>query len=90
MDTICTHFTVTNMSAAHSIGRLEEECERIAAMMEHITPDTLVLMDEAFSSTNAKDGFELAKSYLEKLSTKNCKCIFSTHIHDLAEVSTSK
>lgn len=90
MDKICTHFTVTNMSAAHSIGRLEEECERIAAMMEYITPDTLILMDEAFSSTSAKDGFELANSYLEKLSEKKCKCIFSTHIHELADVETSK
>ena len=85
MSTICTHFTVSNESAAHSIGRLEEECERIAAMMDYIKSDTLVLMDEAFSSTSAKDGQELAESCINKLQIKGCKCIFSTHIHELSE-----
>ena len=87
MSTICTHFTTnaSNTSAAHSIGRLEEECEHIAAMMEYISADTLVLMDEAFSSTSAKDGLELAESCINKLQIKGCKCIFSTHIHELSE-----
>lgn len=90
MDTICTHFTVSNATAAHSIGRLEEECERISSMMEYITQDTLVLMDEAFSSTSAKDGQELAESYIGKLLDKNCKCIFSTHIHELSSITLPK
>ena len=85
MSKICTHFAISNATAAHSIGRLEEECEHIAEIMEYITADTLVLMDEAFSSTSAKDGAELAESCINKLQIKGCKCVFSTHIHELSE-----
>lgn len=85
MDKICTHFTLGNTTAAHSIGRLEEECQRISVMLDTVTADTLVLMDEAFSSTSAKDGLELAESTIYKMRAIRCKCIFSTHIHELSE-----
>lgn len=85
MDKICTHFALGNTTAAHSIGRLEDECQRISTMLNTVTVDTLLLMDEAFSSTSAKDGLELAESTIYKMREIGCKCIFSTHIHELSE-----
>ena len=83
MQEIFTFFP-RNQAENKSTGRLEEECRALAEMLEKVDADSLVLMDETFSSTSAKDGAVLAESCLGKLRKKGCMCIFSTHIHELA------
>ncbi len=76
-------FFPTERGSAHG-GRLEEECREISELYDVITKNTLVLMDETFSSTSATDGAVLAASTINRLSDIGCTCIFSTHIHELS------
>ena len=81
-DGIFTHFI--GRSDASVGGRLENECLSISKICHEITPDGLLLMDESFSSTSAYDGALIAEEVLKFLSKKGCRCIYATHIHDVA------
>lgn len=66
-----------------SAGRLETEVKAVMGIIELATARSLVLMDEAFTSTSESDAVELAKSALIKLGNTGCKCVFTTHLHRL-------
>ncbi|MCL2772995.1 MAG: hypothetical protein FWD71_06565, partial [Oscillospiraceae bacterium] len=83
VDNICVHFPIKN-TALNSAGRLEQECIMLNSIIKDITPNSLVLMDETFSSTSAYDGSILAEELLKHFASIGCKCVFSTHIHELA------
>jgi len=51
--------------------------------MKTITPKSMVLIDEAFSSTSAYDGALLSEELIKYFAKIGCKGIFSTHIHGL-------
>ena len=85
LDDVYTQFP-SDATSGKSTGRLEEECRRLADLFTVLTPKSLVLMDEVFSSTSAKDGAELAESALDRFASIGCRCVFSTHIHELAAV----
>jgi DNA mismatch repair ATPase MutS len=82
VDEIYTHFTTNNPSLSES-GRLEQECATLSAMLKEATPKSLILMDETFSSTGSYEGASLAEELLKYLSFIGCKCVFSTHLHEL-------
>lgn len=67
-----------------SSGRLEIEIKTVMNIIESSTVNSLVLMDEVFTSTSEAGAVELAKSVLKKLGQVGCKCIFTTHLHRLA------
>lgn len=67
-------------------GRLEEECLEVQALFGEVTEHSLVLMDEAFSSTDAFEGASIAFDVLCGLSAYGCRGIFSTHLHGLADM----
>lgn len=69
-------------------GRLEEECREISGILDAATGNSLVLLDETFSSTNSKDSVVLASNTVERLSKKGCRAVFSTHIHELVDTVT--
>ena len=82
-DNISVHFPIKNTTQT-SAGRLEQECIMLNNIIKNITPDGFVLMDETFSSTSAYDGSVLAEEILKYFASIGCKCVFSTHIHELA------
>ena len=84
VENIHVHFPIKE-TIQSSAGRLEYECALLSKMLKSVTPNSLVLMDETFSSTSAKDGLVLAEEVLKKLSHIGCRAVFSTHIHELAE-----
>ncbi len=65
-------------------GRFENECKAIMNFYNDVTEDTLLLFDEMFSTTNSFEGVILATHILKKLAKSGCKCIYTTHMHDLA------
>jgi len=73
----------TETSIQNAAGRLEQECINLNEMLKTVTSQSLVLMDEVFSSTSAYDGSILAAELLKHLAKVGCRGIFSTHIHDL-------
>ncbi len=83
VDAIFTHFP-TGAEDTIDKGRLGEECDRLREVFDVITPHSLVLMDESFSSTGAYEASYIAAEVLGALSHVRCRCIFSTHLHQLA------
>ncbi|MBP3917804.1 MAG: hypothetical protein J6I50_01360 [Clostridia bacterium] len=73
----------------HEMGRLAEECETIAAIFSALpkrkSAPALVVMDEAFSSTDAKDAIQLSDTVLRALSHCRVRGIYATHFHELYE-----
>jgi Mismatch repair ATPase (MutS family) len=65
-------------------GRLENEVKAVMDILRDVTGDSLVLLDEAFSSTGAEDAAELAKIYCVKLLNRGAMTVFATHLHGLA------
>ena len=45
--------------------------------------DSLILLDESFSSTGAYEASYIAAEVLRAISYMGCRCIFSTHLHQL-------
>ena len=65
-------------------GRLGEECARLGEIFDAVTPQSLVLLDESLSSTGSYEASYMAGEVLQGFSMARCRCIFSTHLHDLA------
>ena len=64
-------------------GRFENECKALMGFYNDITEVTLLLFDEMFSTTSSFEGTILAVHMLEKLAKCGCKCIYTTHMHEL-------
>ena len=82
-DEIYTHFP-TGSEDTIDKGRLGEECSRLGTIFETVTEDSLILLDESFSSTGSYEGAYIAAEVLQGFSMVGCRGIFSTHLHDLA------
>ena len=83
VDGIYTHFP-TGADDTIDKGRLGEECARLSELFDAVTAHSLVLMDESFSSTGAYEASYIASEVLAGLSRVGCRCLFSTHLHQLA------
>ncbi len=83
VDGIFTHFP-TGADDTIDKGRLGEECARLGEIFDAITANSLVLLDESLSSTGSFEASYIAAEVLAGLSRVGCRCIFSTHLHELA------
>lgn len=87
-DAIMTHFP-TGAEDTLEKGRLGEECARLSDIFGRVTKNSLVLLDESLSSTGSFEASYIAAEVLRGLSVAGCRCIFSTHLHELAaEIDT--
>lgn len=82
-DGIFTHFP-TGADDTIDKGRLGEECARLHDIFEEISEKSLVLLDESLSSTGSYEASYIAAEVLAVLSHIRCRCLFSTHLHELA------
>ena len=82
VDNLCLHLP-TEAAIQNFAGRLEQECMAFNEMLKIATSGSLVLIDEAFSSTSAYDGSVLSEELLKHFAKIGCRGIFSTHIHGL-------
>ena len=80
---ILTHFPTGSEDTVEK-GRLGEECDRLCRIFDKVTRKSLVLLDESLSSTGSYEGAYIASEVLEGFSIAGLRCIFSTHLHDLA------
>lgn len=82
-DKILTHFPAGTEDTVEK-GRLGEECARLGEIFEEVSEKSIVLLDESLSSTGSFEGAYIASEVLRGFSLAGCRCIFSTHLHDLA------
>ena len=82
-DAIFTHFP-SGAEDTIDKGRLGEECARLGEIFDAVTAQSLVLLDESLSSTGSYEASYIAAEVLAGLSKAGCRCLFSTHLHELA------
>ena len=83
VDAIYTHFP-TGAEDTIDKGRLGEECARLGEIFDCVTSCSLVLLDESLSSTGSFEASYIAAEVLGGLAHVGCRCLFSTHLHELA------
>ncbi len=83
VDGIYTHFP-TGADDTIDKGRLGEECARLSEILDCVTSHSLVLLDESLSSTGSYEASYIAAEVLGGLAHIGCRCLFSTHLHELA------
>ncbi len=66
-------------------GRLADEVIRLKKCLQNLDNNSLILLDETFSSTSAFDGVFLAESLIKYLSDIGCCAFYVTHFHELAQ-----
>ena len=82
VDCIYTHFPADEDKTL-DLGRLGEECVRFKEIFTSVTSDSLILMNETFSTTSFEEGYYIACDSVKALLTKNVRTIYNTHMHKL-------
>ncbi len=78
---IFSHFSAK--AGDRSGGRFENECKSVLKFYKEITENSLVLLDEMFSTTGAYEGTIIATRILKHFAKVGCKCVYTTHMHEL-------
>lgn len=61
------------------------ELSEASTILKHASPFSLVIIDELGRGTSTYDGTAIATAYVDKLTTINCRGLFSTHYHSLVD-----
>ncbi|WP_297632558.1 hypothetical protein [uncultured Clostridium sp.] len=64
---------------------LEKDVVKIKSILDEITKDSIVILNELFSSTAVDDGILLGGKVMEEIVKKDCICIYVTFIKELNE-----
>ncbi len=80
---IFTHFK-REEDAGMKSGKLDEELFRMSSIVENLTPNAMVLLNESFASTNEREGSEIARQIVRALLESGAKVFYVTHMFDLA------
>jgi len=70
--------------AAMKSGKLDEELARMSTIVDHLKPNSLVLLNESFASTNEREGSEIARQIVRALLASGIRTFYVTHLFDLA------
>ncbi|GAB6091633.1 MutS-related protein [Spirochaeta dissipatitropha] len=82
-DHVLTHFPSEERGAL-TTGRLSEELERLDEIFQAVSPNSLVLLNETFSSTSPGEASRLAEDIVLGLRMIGARGVFATHLHELA------
>jgi DNA mismatch repair ATPase MutS len=65
-------------------GKLDEELSRMSDIADDITPNSMLLCNESFASTNEREGSEIARQVIRAMLDEHVRVCFVTHMYDLA------
>lgn len=84
-DGIFTHYRRKEDPTMKS-GKLDEELERMNTIVESISPNSLILLNESFAATNEREGSEIARQITSALLDREIKIFYVTHMHEFADI----
>jgi MutS domain V len=65
-------------------GKFDEELSRMSEIVNHVTPNSMLLFNESFAATNEREGSEIAKQIVCALLEKRVKVFYVTHLYEFA------
>ncbi len=82
-DNIFTHYPADE-NQTMDLGRLGEESSRFRDIFIEATPNSLLLLNESFSTTSFEEGYFIARDVTRILCRLGVRTIYNTHLHKLA------
>jgi len=83
-DGVLTHYKREEDSGMES-GKFDEEVGRMSEIVDHVAPRAMLLSNESLSSTNEREGSEIARMVFSTLLGEKVRIICVTHMYDLAQ-----
>jgi DNA mismatch repair ATPase MutS len=88
-DGLFTHYR-REEDATMKSGKLDEELARMSGIIDVITPNSMVLLNESFAATNDREGSEIARQIVSALAERRIKILFVTHLYEFARAFHDK
>jgi len=82
-DSLFTHFKREEDMTIKS-GKLDEELKRMSEIVDRISPNTMLLLNESFAATNEREGSEIARQIICALKEKRVTIFYVTHLYEFA------
>ena len=82
-DGLYTHYR-REEDASMVSGKLDEELARMSQIVDRLTPNSMVLLNESFAATNEREGSEIARQIVCALVEAGVKVFFVTHLYVFA------
>lgn len=79
-----THYRREEDVAMES-GKLDEELRRMAEIADRMAPGSMLLFNESFAATNAREGSEIGRQVVTALVEKGQKAFYVTHLYPFAQ-----
>ncbi len=82
-DNMFTHFPADENDTV-DLGRLGEESKRLSEIFDVATSRSFMLLNESLATTSVAEGLFIAKDVVKAMRYLGVRCIFNTHMHELA------